>query len=156
MVRFRDDEAIKSKETSSGFTKHHRTNVVNISSETEEEYSSVLTINSSSHHKPVYVPVKLQFDTGATVTLLSETTWNKIGNPTLSSPAVRLQSYCNDDILLLGSCHVNVECCNKSCKLPIVVAKGDRLDLLGRSWIVSLKLDLYHINQVSTTESVTS
>ena len=83
----------------SGKTKHfylpkNQTNVINAAEE-PERCTAVLTVNSSSPSKPVFVPVKLnektvklQLDTGASITLISEATWKRIGSPQLDPPAV--------------------------------------------------------------------
>ena len=50
---------------------------------------------------------------------------------------------------MLGDCQVSVQC---DCK----TRKGNRLDLLGRSWIEALKLDLnnlYHVNHVNISNN---
>ena len=57
---------------------------------------------------------------------------------------------------LLGDWQVSVQCDGKTCHLPITVTKGNRLDLLGRSWIEALKLDLnhlYHVNLVNISNN---
>ena len=95
----------------SGKTKHfyppkNRTNVINAEKESEH-CTAVLTVNSSSQSKPVFVPVKLneetvklQLDTGVCIPFISEATWKRIGSPQLDPPAVRLQNYSEDDIFL--------------------------------------------------------
>jgi len=100
--------------------------------------------------------VSMQLDTGATVTLLSETTWEDIDCPKLQPSDIRLQKYSQQEIPLLGKCLMEVQCQRRSANLFAVMSKGDRQNLSGRIWIDALKLDLngiYHMNQVKSKSS---
>ena len=54
---------------------------------------------------------------------------------------------------LMGQCLLQVQCQGRSAKLFAVVSKGNRQNLLGRTWIDALKLDIYHMNQVQNSQS---
>ena len=93
--------------------------------------------------------VSMQLDTGATVTLLGETTWKDIDCPKLQPSGIKFQNYSQQEIPLLGKCLMEMQCQGKSANLFAVISKGDRQNLLGRTWIDALKLDLneiYHMN----------
>ena len=129
-------------------------------SESLTEVTPILATNTSRDQGPMVhaklngYSVSLQLDTGATVTLLSETTWESIDCPTLQPTDVQLQNYSQEEIPILGKCQVKVQCQGKSANLFVVVSKGDRQNLLGRTWIDSLKLDLnkiYHMNAVDAS-----
>ena len=101
-------------------------------------------------------PVNMQLDTGATVTLLGETTWEDIDCPSLQPSEIKLQNYSQQEIPLMGQCLLQVQCQGRSAKLCAVVSKGNRQNLLGRTWIDALKLDLneiYHMNQVQSSQN---
>ena len=85
-------------------------------------------------------PVSMQLDTGATVTLLGETTWEDIDCPKLQPSDIKLQYYAQQEIPLLGKCQMEVQCQGRSANLFTVISKGDRQNLLGRTWIDGLKL----------------
>jgi len=126
-------------------------------SESLTEVTPILATNTSRDQGPMVhaklngYSVSLQLDTGATVTLLSETTWESIDCPTLQPTDVQLQNYSQEEIPILGKCQVKVQCQGKFANLFVVVSKGDRQNLLGRTWIDSLKLDLNKIYQIQTT-----
>ena len=97
--------------------------------------------------------VNMQLDAGATVTLLAETTWEDIDCPKLQPSDIKFQTYSQQEIPLMGQCLV--QCQGRSAKLLAVVSKGNRQNLLGRTWIDALELDLneiYHINQVQNNQ----
>ena len=152
----------------SGINKHlypskNQTNVIKATEESQH-CTIVLMVNSSSPSKPVFVPVKfneetvkLQLDTGASITLISEATWKGIGSPQLDPPVVLLQNYSEDDIPLLEDCQVSVQCDRKTCNLPITVTKDNGLiywDAAGSTHALKLNLNhLYHVNQVNISNN---
>ena len=74
--------------------------------------------------------------------------------PKLQPADVKLKNYSQDEIPILGKYKVQVQCQGKSANLFVVVSKGNRQNILGRTWIDSLKLDLnkiYHMTTVGTT-----
>ena len=97
----------------------------------------------------------MQLDTGATVTLLAETIWEDIDCPKLQPSDIKLQTYSQQEIPLMGQCLLQFQCQGRSAKLLAVVSKGNRQNLLGRTWIDALELDLneiYHMNQVQNNQ----
>ena len=163
----------------SGKTKHfyppnNRTNVINAAEESEQ-YTAVLTVNSSPQSKPVFVPVKLneetvklQIDTGASITLISEATWKRSGSSQLDPPPVRYRIIqrmicpCWEIARLAFNVMIKLVIFQSlsqkeiDLNLPITVTKGNQLDLLRRSWIEALKLDLnllYHVNNVNISNN---
>ena len=78
-------------------------------------------------------PVNMQLDIGATVTLLSETTWEDIDCPELQTSDIKLQNYSQQEIPLKGKCKVQVQCQGRSANLCAVISKGDKQNLLGRN-----------------------
>ena len=91
--------------------------------------------------------VNMQLDTGATVTVLAETTLEDINCPKLQLSDIKLQTCLQQEIPLYL---LQLKCQGRSAKLFAIVSKGNRQNLLGCRWIDALKLDLneiYHINQ---------
>ena len=69
--------------------------------------------NITSHSKELQsfasVPVTMELDTGAGVTIVSETTWaEKLNKPDLQDCSVALHSYPNRSLNVMGSCSVEV------------------------------------------------
>ncbi|RWR98496.1 hypothetical protein B4U79_13970, partial [Dinothrombium tinctorium] len=97
------------------------------------------------------VNVKLELDTGASKTLVSEEFWrNKLGSPKLKSSSTSLRTYCGTVLKTLGEVEVNVEYGRQKATLPLVVIKGNGTALFGRNWMSDLKLDF----EVLTCNSV--
>ena len=85
-------------------------------------------------------PVTMELDTGAAVSLVSEAIWSEqLHRPKLEPCTLKLQSYPDRNLEVLGSCSVQVQVNGDTAEtLPLVVVGGHGLSLLGRNW---LKLD---------------
>ncbi len=68
-------------------------------------------------------PLNIEINTGAAVTLISEST------------------YSGEALGVLGELEVETPLGQQQEKLPFLVIKGERDSLLGRNWLVSIKLD---------------
>ena len=67
----------------------------------------------------------MELDTGASVTLVSETTWvDKLDKPPLQPCNLSLQSHPNNSLKVLGQCQVHVNVCGKEAHLPLIVVEG--------------------------------
>ena len=143
----------------------HRTHLIEITNEEPaiNEQLQILETHVTPHQREGAIvnaklngySVNMQLDTGATVTLLAETTWEDIDCPKLQPSDVKLQTYSQQEIPLMGQCLLQVQCQGRSAKLLAVVSKGNRQNLLGRTWIDALELDLneiYHMNQVQNNQ----
>lgn len=93
--------------------------------------------------------VDMEVDTGAAVSLMSESTFNTLwpGRSLQPSP-VRLRTYLKETIPVVGCTCVNVEYNGQLCRLPLVVVSGSGPSLLGRDWLSHIQLDWRQINQV--------
>ena len=92
------------------------------------------------------VAVAMQLDTGASLSLMPETTFREHWpQRNLSSSQVRLCSYSGEPIPVLGSVDVNVTYKSQSIKVPLIVVKGSGLTLMGRNWLHLFKLDWQEI-----------
>jgi len=95
----------------------------------------------------------MELDTGAGVTIVSETTWaEQLNKPDLQDYPIALHSYPNRSLNVMGSCSVEVSINGQTKQLPLVVVEGDRISLLGRNWLEAIKLnwtEVASINNIS-------
>ena len=85
-------------------------------------------------------------DTGASLSLISETTFREHRpQRSLSSTQVRLCSYSGEVIAVLGSVDVNVTYKSQSVTVPLIVVKCSGLTLMGCNWLELIKLDWQEI-----------
>ena len=105
-------------------------------------YNISLKINS--------IPITMELDTGASVTLVSKTTWgDELNRPPLQPCTLSLKSYPNRSLKVLGQCQVHVKVHGKEAKLPLVVVEGSGPSLFGRNWLESVQLNWVEIAQVN-------
>jgi len=115
------------------------------------EIADILHVHTTSPHIPRSnkvlttinsIPVTLELDTGAGVTIVSETTWpEKLNKPDLQDCSMALHSYPNRSLNVMGSCSVEVSINRQIKYLPLVVVKGDGISLLECNWLEALKLN---------------
>ena len=99
------------------------------------------------------VMVSMQLDTGASLSIMAETTFKEFWpQRSLSSSQVRLCSYSGEAIHALGAVDVNVTYKGQSHKVPLIVVKGSGLTLMGRNWLQLFKLDWQEIFQSHSTD----
>ncbi|XP_064468815.1 uncharacterized protein LOC135383143 isoform X1 [Ornithodoros turicata] len=95
--------------------------------------------------------VKMQVDTGAAVSLLSESLFKLLKQPpSLAQCALKLKTYGGTPLEVIGQGQVAVEYNGQRKVLQIIVVPGDKPALLGRDWIESLGVDLNSIHEVHT------
>ena len=125
----------------------------------EEEESTLFQVrlHGSSKSPPIGVKVKvdnclikMELDTGASVTVMSEATfrelWPRRG---LHTADVKLQSYSKVPIPVVGCCYVNLNYKGQIVEqVPLIVVEGSGPSLLGRSWLSRIRLDWRQINYV--------
>ena len=101
-------------------------------------------------------PVKMQVDTGASVSLIPESLYQEqLKNCPLKPAAIHLSSYTGDIIPVLGKVLVPVKYGEQEWKLPLVVVKGSKPPLLGRNWLQKIKLNWGKIFSLQRTEPLT-
>ena len=100
------------------------------------------------HKDPIVVTVTVQekelnieIDTGAAVSLIREKTfrqtWQKGNTPPLEPTNMKL----SEEVSVLGTINVNVKYEKENKRLSLIVVKGDGPSLLGRDWLMLLKLN---------------
>ena len=113
-----------------------------MSSEIPKSYKVLTKVND--------IPITMELDTGAEVSIVSEQTWSdKLKSPHLQSCSLKLQSYPSKPLDVLGSCTVKVTVHGKTASLPLVVVKGDGISLLGRNWLEKIKLDWKEVAKIN-------
>ena len=96
------------------------------------------------------VPVPMELDTGASVSLVSEKTWRKqLQEVPLQHSDTTLRTYTGEGIKVLGQVMVQIEYGNQEAKLPLLVVPGSGPSLFGRNWLKSIRLNWPDIKKVS-------
>lgn len=124
---------------------------------TNEFVDSVFTVEDQGNSEVFYVtpalrvPVTLhgvdmdmEVDTGATVSVMNYTVYNKhFKHLPLESVERKLHAYSGIELDIAGQIKVHVNYNGQEATLPIVVIKADRYapPLLGRDWLKVIKLD---------------
>ena len=113
-----------------------------VQSNHNEEIMLMLLINNT--------PVHMELDTGASISLISEQTWQKqLREIPLQQTDIRLRTYTGECINVLGQVLVKVEYGKQEVKLPLLVVPGDGPSLFGRNWLKSIHLNWPEIKKVS-------
>lgn len=100
------------------------------------------------------IPLTMELDTGASVSLVSEATWaDKLNKPQLQPCTLSLQSYPNRSLKVLGQCQVEVTVHGKTAHLPLIVVEGSGIPLFGRNWLEQIKLDWAEIVKINGVTS---
>ncbi len=95
------------------------------------EYT-LFQLMSNSRSQPLEVSVKvdghplnMEIDTGAAVTLISESTYHHLGLRPLQPTTARLCTYSGEALGVLGKLEVEVQLGQQQEKLPLLVIKGE-------------------------------
>ena len=133
----------------------------------EQSPGDIVHVNSVSQSVPESfkvpveingTPVTMELDTGAAVSLVSEATWSEqLHRPKLEPCTLKLQSYPDRNLEVLGSCSVQVQVNGDTAEtLPLVVVGGRGLSLLGRNWLKLVKLDWTKLAKINGVTSQTN
>ena len=136
-----------------------------VGSKEEEAETYTMFQLRSDKNEPLYVtvqvagvPVQMEIDTGATVSVISKATyqaaWEGRQAPTLQRTAVKLRTYTGQEIPVVGATRGLVEHGQEQKELPLIVTKGQGPSLLGRNWLEILKLDWKAIHRVRELDSL--
>lgn len=104
--------------------------------------------------------VTMEIDTGAAVSVMSETTFNKLwpeGTVKMVETSAFLRTYTGENVKVLGKCDVQVSSMGTKAYLPLLIVPGDHSTLLGRNWLNHLQVDWGKIKRLrySSVESIT-
>ena len=107
-----------------------------------------VTVQLNNHN------LEMEIDTGASLSIISDETyqsfWTSQPKPELQPTTVKLHTYTQGSITVLGSITVDVAYKGQSKTLTLLVVAEQGQSLLGRNWLKELQLDwqeLYQINQ---------
>ena len=107
-------------------------------------------LSVSSQSKPILLPVKLQdkeiqmeLDTGASLSVIGESTYQSIfrDNHRLYSTDVTLCLYNGQELPILSSTYVHVQCEGQTAMLPLIVVKGAGASLIRRNWLEHIRIN---------------
>ncbi|XP_071498023.1 uncharacterized protein [Diadema antillarum] len=100
--------------------------------------------------------VGMEIDTGASISLMSETIFRTYWPKRRLSPTtMKLRTYTNHELEVVGVVEVHVAHNGQVKTLPLIVVKEDGPSLLGRSWLHELRLDwasVHNMNAAATTD----
>ena len=107
------------------------------------------------------VPVQMELDTSASLTIINETTYNQVQQqssvPQLQPTHHVLKSYSGHSIQLLGHLDITVRHGGTQVNLPVHVVVGGGPNLMGRDWLSHFDVDLkglQSINSVTTDQQL--
>ncbi len=93
------------------------------------------------------VDVCMELDTGASVSLISETHYKQLWpRRSLDTSSIRMQTYSKEPRIVLGTFDVLIVCEGQQETLPLVVVKGNVPTLFGRNWLNKFKLNCADIH----------
>ena len=119
--------------------------------ESEETSYSMYTTKSEASADPLIiviymdgVPVEMEFDTGASLSIISESTYNKVLKSCreLERTNIKLKTYTGELIPVVGKITVNAKYENQEELLEVLVVKGNGPNLMGRDWSKKIKVNL--------------
>ena len=98
------------------------------------------------------VDITMEVDTGASVSIISESTyrkyWEKGQAPPIVPSSINLKTYTGEQLSIKGVINVTVKYENQCHSLQLTVVKGSGPSLLGRDWLLKIKLnwEKLHLN----------
>ena len=112
------------------------------------EQSYVISCVGKSHSPAMVAKVcingswiRMEVDTGAVVSIVSECTYRGLRSVTLKKSRVFLRTYSAEPLVVLGEADVEVQYKGQPLKLRLIVVKGDGPSLMGREWIRRMEID---------------
>ena len=94
-------------------------------------------------------PLSMELDTGSTITLVSEHTFGSTWPDTpLQISSVKLCTYSNESLEVLGQIEATVQYNEQTVNLPLIVVKGNGQSLFGRDWLARIRLDWQRIHSI--------
>ena len=95
----------------------------------------------------------MEVDTGASASIISNKTytqlWPDSERPPLSPSNRKLHTY-TKELTVLETLHPNITYGSQTATLPLLVIGGDAPSLLGRDWLMELRLDWQSIGLYCT------
>ena len=149
----------KSKKNSTESRKNgvHRVNVIPAKAKQEAEELALFNIKQMTTDDPIVVnltindvPISMELDTGASVSICSEEIWReKFSDVGLHPSDVKLNTYTGEKLNVLGQAQVRIKYEGQSAEVPVMVIAGGGPALFGRNWLNSIKLNWGSIKRVT-------
>ena len=141
---------------------HGRTHLVDCAKQPSDEPDtySLFTLTGQSS-KPFLVTVNIhsttlvmEVDTGASCSLISETTYKMLQTqtdlPPLQSTTAQLCTYTGEQLPILGILNIPVSYHTQTVTVELVVVKGDGPSLMGRDLLQQIRLDWHSLHQIQS------
>ena len=120
-----------------------------------KEYS-LHNVNSPAPTKPIMLEVvinnqtvSMELDTGSAVTLVSEHTFkSKWPDTPLQVSNVKLCTYSNESLQVLGQIEAKIQYNKQVVELPLITVEGNGPSLFGRDWLTHIQLDWKKIHSI--------
>jgi len=89
--------------------------------------------------------IRMMLDTGATVSVVSQKTWKKLGKPPLYHTTIPMIDATQKLIPIIGISMVEVDYNGRQGSLPVFVTADDCLSILGTEWFGTMQFDFNSI-----------
>ena len=103
------------------------------------------------------VPMTMELDTGAAVSVISEHTYHSTwphDRPALQPSSTKLRTYSGEELEVIGSISIQVNYEDQLEELPLLVIRGTGASLLGRNWLQKIRLNWQGIHQLQQTPAL--
>lgn len=151
---------LKSASGGRGDPRNHQLEVAAPDMPEDTEYT--LYYAAARRPKPIEVSVTLssvettmEVDTGATLSVMSEETYNRLwardARPPLLPSSAQLATYTGEKISAIGVIKVHVSYQQQQHHLQLLIVPGAGPSLLGRDWLQHIRLDWSRINRLHTS-----
>ena len=101
-------------------------------------------------------PLLMEVDMGVSMSLISESTYKQLWEtPKLRPTSTRLRIYSEQQLTVLGTIGVTVECESQQVTCSLLVIQGGGPSLFGRDWLEEIKLDRKSFTVQHTTATNT-
>ena len=127
--------------------------------------ANIHSVNRKSSHPPIAVhllmnemPLSMEVDTGAHVSLIPQAIWAKSWSHVPLKPCItKLCTFSGSPISVVGEAEVAISYGHQSARLNVVIVKEGKIALFGRNWLNKISLDWHSIlavHKCSESQSV--
>lgn len=152
------------KEQTKGPEMSNRRGVDQVEPKTEKDDDTMIWTITGGQVEGYYVhlnldkkPVRMELDTGAAVSVMSEHQWNSLFGETKTLEPYEgrpLQGYSGQELIVIGQAKMNVEYAQQQKHLPLLIVAGDQKPaLFGRNWMQGIQLDWARLHQIRQNTS---